>query len=162
LAYSAEGGDGCISVTSNVAPALCRSMFLACKQGQIARAGRLAGSIALLTTALFRETNPVPIKYALSLFDLASPRVRLPLQGGTRQRPGAAVRRIFGVYDQKDRWICPRRPPRCGGVGAEFLTNGFALQSKVRHIVFRIYVAFTRKGLHPSRIRMWLGAHFGR
>jgi 4-hydroxy-tetrahydrodipicolinate synthase len=54
-------------------------MFLAWKQGQIARARQLAGSIAQLTTALFRETNPVPIKYALSLFGLASPRVRLPL-----------------------------------------------------------------------------------
>jgi 4-hydroxy-tetrahydrodipicolinate synthase len=79
LAYFAEGGDGCISVTSNVAPVLCRNMFLAWKQGQIARARQLAGSIAQLTTALFRETNPVPIKYALSLFGLASPRVRLPL-----------------------------------------------------------------------------------
>jgi 4-hydroxy-tetrahydrodipicolinate synthase len=39
LAYFAEGGDGCISVTSNVAPALCRSMFLAWKHGQIARRG---------------------------------------------------------------------------------------------------------------------------
>ncbi len=34
LAYLAQGGDGCISVTSNVAPGLCRAMFLAWKQGQ--------------------------------------------------------------------------------------------------------------------------------
>jgi 4-hydroxy-tetrahydrodipicolinate synthase len=78
-AFIAQGGDGCISVTSNVAPDLCRSMFLACRQGQIARARRLSTPIAQLTAALFCETNPVPLKYALSLFGLMSPRVRLPL-----------------------------------------------------------------------------------
>jgi 4-hydroxy-tetrahydrodipicolinate synthase len=103
LAYFAKGGDGCISVTSNVAPALCRSMFLAWKQGQIARARRLAGSIALLTTALFRETNPVPIKYALSLFDLASPRVRLPLvELGTQSKAELAnvLARLCAEYSE--------------------------------------------------------------
>ena len=58
LPYMAQGGDGCISVTSNVAPGLCRSMFLAWKQGQSVRAQRLARRAAPLTTALFRESNP--------------------------------------------------------------------------------------------------------
>jgi 4-hydroxy-tetrahydrodipicolinate synthase len=75
----AQGGDGCISVTSNVAPGLCRNMFLAWKQGQSVRAQRLARSAAPLTTALFRESNPVPVKYALALLGLMSPAVRLPL-----------------------------------------------------------------------------------
>jgi 4-hydroxy-tetrahydrodipicolinate synthase len=79
LAFLAQGGDGCISVTSNVAPGLCRSMFLACKQGQATKAERLSNSMAQLTYALFREPNPVPLKYALSLFGLMSPKVRLPL-----------------------------------------------------------------------------------
>jgi 4-hydroxy-tetrahydrodipicolinate synthase len=78
-AFLAQGGDGCISVTSNVAPELCRNMFLAWRQGQAARMRRLAGPIASLTGALFCETNPVPLKYALSLLGLMSPRVRLPL-----------------------------------------------------------------------------------
>ena len=34
LPYMAQGGDGCISVTSNIAPGLCRNLFLAWKQGQ--------------------------------------------------------------------------------------------------------------------------------
>jgi 4-hydroxy-tetrahydrodipicolinate synthase len=42
LAFLAQGGDGCISVTSNVAPGLCRNMFLAWRQGPAARAQRLA------------------------------------------------------------------------------------------------------------------------
>src|ERR1700722_18359 len=79
LTFLAQGGDGCISVTSNVAPGLCRNMFLAWRQGQSVRAQRLARSAAPLTTALFRESNPVPVKYALALLGLISPAVRLPL-----------------------------------------------------------------------------------
>lgn len=79
LPYLAQGGDGCISVTSNIAPGLCRAMFLAWKQGQSVRAQRLAHAIAPLTAALFRESNPVPLKYALALLGLISPAVRLPL-----------------------------------------------------------------------------------
>jgi 4-hydroxy-tetrahydrodipicolinate synthase len=79
LAFIAQGGDGCVSVTSNVAPGLCRDMFLTLRQGQITRAQRLSHPIMKLTAALFRETNPAPVKFALSLFGLMAPRVRLPL-----------------------------------------------------------------------------------
>jgi 4-hydroxy-tetrahydrodipicolinate synthase len=79
LAFFAHGGDGCISVTSNVAPGLCRSMHLAWRQGDIVRAQQLATVVARLTAALFRESNPVPVKYALSVMNLMSPQVRLPL-----------------------------------------------------------------------------------
>lgn len=79
LPYLVNGGDGCISVTSNVAPGLCRGMFLAYKQGQIGRAQRLALPLDMLTAALYRETNPGPLKYALEVLGLASARVRLPL-----------------------------------------------------------------------------------
>ena len=61
LAYFALGGDGCISVTSNLAPGLCRNMFLAWKQGQSERAQRLARPVAQLTAALFQESSPVPL-----------------------------------------------------------------------------------------------------
>ena len=77
--FIAQGGDGCISVASNVAPGLCRNIYLAWKQGQVTRARRLAAPLALLAAALSRETNPAPLKYALSLFGLMSPRIRLPL-----------------------------------------------------------------------------------
>jgi 4-hydroxy-tetrahydrodipicolinate synthase len=76
-AFIAQGGDGCISVTSNVVPGLCRSLFLRRRQGS--RAHPLAGPLAQLTAALFRETNPAPLKYALSLLGLMSAKVRLPL-----------------------------------------------------------------------------------
>ena len=79
LAFVSQGGNGCISVTSNVAPGLCRNMFLTCRQGQIASVQRWAIPVAKLTAVLFRETSPAPLKYALSLFGLMSPKVRLPL-----------------------------------------------------------------------------------
>jgi 4-hydroxy-tetrahydrodipicolinate synthase len=79
LPYLAQGGDGCISVASNVVPGLCRNMYLAWKQGQSVRAQRLARAAAPLTAALFRESNPAPVKYALALLGLMSPAVRLPL-----------------------------------------------------------------------------------
>jgi 4-hydroxy-tetrahydrodipicolinate synthase len=79
LAFLAQGGNGCISVTSNVAPGLCRSMYLACKQGPLSKAHQFAVPIAQLTAALFREASPAPVKYALSLFGFMSANVRLPL-----------------------------------------------------------------------------------
>ena len=42
LGFIAQGGNGCISVTSNLAPGLCRNVYLALKRGQIAQAQRLA------------------------------------------------------------------------------------------------------------------------
>jgi 4-hydroxy-tetrahydrodipicolinate synthase len=81
LGYFAQGGDGCISVVSNVAPGLCRDMYLAWQQGNVTRARRLTLPLAQLTAALFRETNPAPLKYALSFCGVMLPKLRLPLVG---------------------------------------------------------------------------------
>jgi 4-hydroxy-tetrahydrodipicolinate synthase len=94
-AFIAQGGDGCISVTSNVVPGLARSLYLRRRQG--ARAQALADMLAQLTTALFRETNPAPLKYALGLLGQMSARVRLPLVEPTletRREVQAALARI--------------------------------------------------------------------
>jgi 4-hydroxy-tetrahydrodipicolinate synthase len=79
LAFLALGGDGCISVSSNLAPSLCRDMYLSCKRGELGRAERLDADVARLTAALFREASPAPLKYALSRLGLMSARLRLPL-----------------------------------------------------------------------------------
>ena len=79
FAFIAQGGNGCISVASNVAPGLCRGMYLAMKRDQSSLAVRIAAVVTQLSDALFRETNPAPVKYALSLLDVMSARVRLPL-----------------------------------------------------------------------------------
>jgi len=92
-AYLAQGGHGVISVTSNLAPGLCRSLYLATRQDQSARAQRLAMPLAELTRVLFAETSPAPLKYALSLFGLMAPALRLPLvlPGDQVQKEIAAV-----------------------------------------------------------------------
>jgi 4-hydroxy-tetrahydrodipicolinate synthase len=79
FAFIGQGGNGCISVTSNVAPGLCRAMYLAARQGLPSRAQHLAQVVGSLTGALFSESNPVPVKYALSTMKMMSPGVRLPL-----------------------------------------------------------------------------------
>jgi 4-hydroxy-tetrahydrodipicolinate synthase len=110
LAFFAQGGNGCISVTSNVAPGLCRSMFLACKQGQMARAQRLSDEIAPLTSALFRESNPVPLKHALSLLDLMSPKVRLPLVEPTEQTKAELAVVMARICDENPEQVIGKVP----------------------------------------------------
>ena len=85
LPFFVQGGDGCISVTSNVLPELCRTMFESFKLGHMVKAQQLSVQISDLTSALFRETDLVPLEYALSLLGLMSPKVRLPLVGLTEQ-----------------------------------------------------------------------------
>jgi 4-hydroxy-tetrahydrodipicolinate synthase len=77
--FFAQGGHGCVSVASNVAPGLCRRLFLAHRQAQAGEVRRLGVPLAQLTRILFCRPNPVPLKYALSLLGLMSPNVRLPL-----------------------------------------------------------------------------------
>jgi 4-hydroxy-tetrahydrodipicolinate synthase len=79
LAFTAQGGNGCISVTSNIVPELCRSMYLALKAGILTLAERLAGGIMRLTEALLAEGHPAPVKYALDQLAMMPRRVRLPL-----------------------------------------------------------------------------------
>jgi 4-hydroxy-tetrahydrodipicolinate synthase len=105
LAFLVQGGDGCVSVTSNVVPGLCRSMLLAYRHGQMLRAERLANPISRLTSALLRETSPVPLKYALSLLGVMSPRVRLPLVGSTEQTKAELAVIIAQIRDEHPEYV---------------------------------------------------------
>ena len=78
LAFVAAGGDGCISMMSNVAPDLCRTIFLTCQHGRLQSALNLQGRLARLTAALGKE-SPAAVKYALCLLGHMSPATRLPL-----------------------------------------------------------------------------------
>ncbi len=64
LGFMAHGGNGCISVTANVAPRLCADFQKACLAGDYARALVLHDRLMPLHDALFVETNPAPVKYA--------------------------------------------------------------------------------------------------
>jgi 4-hydroxy-tetrahydrodipicolinate synthase len=80
LAHWAHGGAGCISVSANVAPALCAEFQAACAAGDAARARELNDLLHPLHTALFTDTSPGPTKYALArLHDWFPDEVRLPV-----------------------------------------------------------------------------------
>jgi 4-hydroxy-tetrahydrodipicolinate synthase len=79
LGYNAHGGQGCISVTANLAPRLCAEFQAACAVGDYAKARDYQDRLMPLHDALFCETSPAPVKYAASLLGLCSAEVRLPL-----------------------------------------------------------------------------------
>lgn len=79
LAFMAHGGHGCISVASNVAPRLCADFQNACLAGDYANALALQDRLIALHDVLFVESNPGPVKYALSRLGLCAPDMRLPL-----------------------------------------------------------------------------------
>ena len=79
LGFMAHGGQGCISVTANVAPALCAEFQLACLAGNFRLALQLQDRLMPLHDALFVESNPGPVKYAASKLGLCTGDTRLPL-----------------------------------------------------------------------------------
>jgi 4-hydroxy-tetrahydrodipicolinate synthase len=80
LGYNAMGGVGCISVSANVAPKLCADFQAATREGRWDDALKLQDRLYPLHTALFTDSSPGPIKYALSRVRPGFPAaVRLPL-----------------------------------------------------------------------------------
>lgn len=79
LGFNAHGGTGCISVTANVAPALCAQLQEATLKGDYKTALKLQDRLMPLHHALFVETNPGPVKYAVSLLGHCTPDARLPM-----------------------------------------------------------------------------------
>jgi len=96
LGYNAHGGQGCISVTANLAPRLCAEFQAVCTAGDYAKARQYQDRLMPLHDALFCETSPAPVKYAASLLGLCSAEVRLPLveaSDGARAQVKAAMQK---------------------------------------------------------------------
>ena len=83
VGYNAMGGVGCISVTANVAPALCSAMQEACREGAWDTALGLQDKLAPLHKVLFCEPSPAPVKYALSRLGLCEEELRAPMLPAT-------------------------------------------------------------------------------
>ena len=77
--FNAQGGIGCISVTANVAPALCAQLQEACLAGDYSTALTLQDRLMPLHQAIFTEPGLVGAKYGLSLLGRCEDSVRLPL-----------------------------------------------------------------------------------
>lgn len=83
LGFNAHGGIGCISVTANMAPALCAQMQEATLAGDYATALKITDKLMPLHLATFQEPGLVSAKYGLSKLGLCSEEVRSPLVGLT-------------------------------------------------------------------------------
>ncbi len=79
LAFRVQGGHGCISVTANVAPRACADMHESWEKGEVQHAMQINQRLLPLNDALFAETSPGPVKFAVSLLGKSTAEVRLPL-----------------------------------------------------------------------------------
>lgn len=79
LRIISDGGDGVISVASNIAPAIMEEFVSAALGGDLSKAARLHDKLMPLFDGCFVESNPIPVKAGLSLLGLCTPEMRLPL-----------------------------------------------------------------------------------
>ncbi|SOD93892.1 4-hydroxy-tetrahydrodipicolinate synthase [Caenispirillum bisanense] len=79
MGFLAQGGHGCISVTSNIAPRLCAQMHEAWQKGDLETAFAIRDRLMPVHEAMFVETSPGPVKYAASLLGKCDGSVKLPL-----------------------------------------------------------------------------------
>ncbi len=85
LPHNAAGGRGAISVTANVAPALCAEFQRAIAANELAKARELNDRLFPLHYAMFSDASPAPVKYALSrVLDYVEPDVRLPIVAASK------------------------------------------------------------------------------
>jgi len=95
LPFNAAGGVGCISVTANVAPALCAQFQAAWAAGDLAAARALNDRLHPLHAAMFSDASPAPVKYAMArTLDWFAEDLRLPLvpcSAAARARVDAAL-----------------------------------------------------------------------
>ena len=103
-AYRAAGGHGCISVTANLTPLLCSLMHRAWDTSDLTLFASIRDLLAPLHDALFNESNPIPLKAALGVLNLATEEVRLPLlraAASTRDRLAELLGRIMN----REEWM---------------------------------------------------------
>ena len=94
IGFNAQGGIGCISVTANVAPALCAQMQEATLVGDYPAALAINDRLMPLHKAIFSEPGLVTAKYGMSLLGMCADEVRSPLTGlgdSTKDRMRAAM-----------------------------------------------------------------------
>lgn len=74
-----RGGHGVVTVSGNVVPAAMAALCRAAASGDRNEARRIDASLQALNTALFLESNPIPVKWALARMGLIESAIRLPL-----------------------------------------------------------------------------------
>ena len=79
LEFIENGGNGVVTVSGNIVPRLMSNMCRAALAGESDKAKELDARLQPLNKALFLESNPIPLKWALAEMGLISPAIRLPL-----------------------------------------------------------------------------------
>lgn len=77
--FMLQGGHGVISVTANVMPAQMKAMVTAATQGDAPTAKAIDAQMAVIHEAMFVQSNPIPVKWALSLMGKLEANYRLPM-----------------------------------------------------------------------------------
>ena len=85
FAFMATGGQGVISVASNVAPAEVSGMCAAMLEGDLLKARALHHRLMPLFKGCFVESNPIPVKAAMAELGLMRAEVRMPLSEAAEQ-----------------------------------------------------------------------------
>jgi 4-hydroxy-tetrahydrodipicolinate synthase len=78
-AFLGQGGDGCISVTANVAPGMCAKLHESWQKRDLDTFADMRDRLMPLHDAMFCETSPGPVKYAAHLLGKCEPNCRPPL-----------------------------------------------------------------------------------
>lgn len=96
MAQVALGGSGVISVVSNIAPSEMSDLISLTAAGELDAARAIQAKLYPVIKAIFLETNPIPVKKALSLMGLITDEMRLPLVSMS----GELVPELKGVLEE--------------------------------------------------------------
>lgn len=112
----AQGGDGCISVTSNIAPRQCADMQNAWAAKDMATFFQRQYDLMPLHKALFVETSPAPVKYGASVLGLCRNELRLPLvpassSAETAVREAMSKLELRAATPPQSQFLREERPP---------------------------------------------------
>jgi 4-hydroxy-tetrahydrodipicolinate synthase len=113
-AYRAAGGDGCVSVTANIAPGICSLLHRSWDAGDLPGFASARDWLAEANDLLFIESNPIPVKAALYTLALIGDGVRLPLTSATQETYRRLAEPIAALTAMEEALVARRGLARVG------------------------------------------------
>lgn len=97
LGFIEQGGHGVVTVSGNVAPREMAKLCRLARDGDHDAAKAIDDALQPLNDALFVESNPIPVKWAVAQLGLIEPHIRLPLTGFSTEHHDAMRSAMAGV-----------------------------------------------------------------
>ena len=97
LPFIEQGGHGVVTVSGNVVPAQMAELCRLASAGEREAARAIDDRLQPLNSALFVESNPIPVKWAVSRMGLIGPGIRLPLTEFSQQYHGQMLSAMAGA-----------------------------------------------------------------